>query len=669
MIQNSRRFGIQTILPRLMELRPAVLLHRRWCVSAIALALTWPTGVTAANVELPRDFSVVQGTGSIYYESFTDNRSGGAATPAELPYVGVLDIVNGNVVFSGPTYQHQVFSHHTAMYESTRDLLLLHPRLSASESLAASVAFDVTESGLYQVVGRFARANDYRLAGDGVVVMVFVNENTVVPLMEAAISADHLVDPDDPFSGTGTAGFDEVVWLDPGDSLRFGVFGGPIGSVNGNFDVTALDLSITALAISDQVAKLLASDGAGVDHFGSSVAINGGTVVVGAPHDDDNGSDSGSAYVFERDHGGVDNWSEAAKLTASDGAEYESFGGSIALSGDTVVVGASFDGGSGYHAGSAYVFERDQGGADNWGQATKLTASDAASYDNFGWSVAISSDTVVVGASGDDDNGSRSGSAYVFERDHGGADNWGEAAKLTASDGGEIDLFGVSVAIRGDTVVIGADADDENGSGSGSAYVFERDHGGADNWGESTKLTASDGVGGDRFGRSVALSGDTVVVGALYDNDNGSNSGSAYVFERDHGGADNWGESAKLTAPDGAENDLFSSSVAISGGTVIVGAINNDDNGSNSGSTYVFERDRGGADNWGQTAKLTASDGAENDRFSSSVAISGGTVIVGANGDDDNGSASGSAYIFIINTLFADDFETGDTSAWTMAAP
>jgi hypothetical protein len=176
---RSGRFGIKTFLFRLMGLRPAVLLHRRWCVSAIALVLTWPSGIMAADVELPRDFSVVQGTGSIYYESFTDNRSGGVATPTELPYVGLLDIVNGSVVFSGPTYQHQVFSHHTAMHESTRDLLLLlHPRLSASESLAASVAFYVTESGWYRVVGRFARANDYRLAGDGVVVMVFVNEDT-----------------------------------------------------------------------------------------------------------------------------------------------------------------------------------------------------------------------------------------------------------------------------------------------------------------------------------------------------------------------------------------------------------------------------------------------------------------------------------------------------------
>jgi FG-GAP repeat len=411
---RSRRFGIQSVLFKLMGSRPAVFLNCRLCVSAFALVLTWSTGVTAADVALPRDFSAVQGTGSIYYESFADNRSGVAATPTELPYVGVLDIINGSVVFSGPTYQHQVFGHHTAMFESTRDLILLHPRLSASESLAASVAFDATESGLYQVVGRFARANDYRVAGDGVVVMVFVNEDTAAPLMEAAISADHLVDPDDPFSGTGTADFDAVVWLDPGDRLRFGVFGGPIGSVDGDFDVTALELSITAASIPHEIAKLLASDGAAEDRFGAGVAISGDTVVIGANCDDYNGLCSGSAYVFDRDEGGADNWGEVKKLLASDGAAEDRFGNFVAISGDTVVIGAGGDDDNGSDSGSAYVFERDQGGADNWGQVKKLTASDGAAEDIFAGSVAISGDTVVIGAKGDDDNGSDSGSAYIF---------------------------------------------------------------------------------------------------------------------------------------------------------------------------------------------------------------------------------------------------------------
>ena len=158
--------------------------------------------------------------------------------------------------------------------------------------------------------------------------MVFVNEDTAAPLMEAAISADHLVDPDDPFSGTGTADFDVVVWLDPGDSLRFAVFGGPIGSIDGDFDVTALELSITSPAILHEVAKLLASDGAEQDRLGGSVAISGDTVVVGAHWNDDLGSNSGSAYVFidntlfvdEFETGDTSAWSLTTPLGVSTGA-------------------------------------------------------------------------------------------------------------------------------------------------------------------------------------------------------------------------------------------------------------------------------------------------------------------------------------------------------------
>jgi hypothetical protein len=397
-----------------------------------------------------------------------------------------------------------------------------------------------------------------------------------------------------------------------------------------------------------QVAKLTASDGASYDEFGRSVSISGDTVVVGSPNDDDNGSSSGSAYVFGRDHGGDGAWGQVAKITASDGDSYDRFGRSVSIGGNTVVVGAYRDDDQGSNPGSAYIFGRDQGGADAWGQVAKLTASDGASDDHFGSPVSISGDTVVVGAVYDDDSGSDSGSAYVFGRDQGGADAWGQVAKqpaplaLTARG----DLFGVSVAADGHTVVVGAIYDDDNGSYSGSSYVFSRDHGGADSWGQVAKLTASDGAIWDNFGRPVSISGDTVVVGAHWDDDNGTDSGSAYVFSRNHGGDDTWGHVAKLTASDGAGYDYFGSSVSISGDTVVVGALYDDDNGSNSGSAYIFSRDQGGADAWGQVAKLTASDGATYDVFGNSVSISGDTVVVGAYQDDDHGSNSGSAYIF-----------------------
>ena len=315
-------------------------------------------------------------------------------------------------------------------------------------------------------------------------------------------------------------------------------------------------------SIWSQQAKLDASDAAALDQFGRSVAISGDTMVVGATFDDDSGDASGSAYVFTRSGG---SWSQQAKLTASDAAALDNFGRSVAISGDTVTVGANGDDDGGSGSGSAYVFTRSGG---NWSQQAKLTATDAAAGDQFGGSVAISGDTVAAGASLDDDCGTDSGSVYVFTRS---GSSWIQQAKLTATDGAASDQFGASVAIFGDTVVAGASLDDDGGTSSGSAYVFTRSGG---NWSQQVKLFAFDGAAGDQFGISVAISGDTVVVGAYGDDDGGIDSGSAYVFTR---GVSSWFLSAKLGASDAAVDDQFGRSVAISGDTVVVGALFDDD--------------------------------------------------------------------------------------------
>ena len=185
------------------------------------------------------------------------------------------------------------------------------------------------------------------------------------------------------------------------------------------------------------------------------------------------------------------------------------------------MVDAYRDDDGGNQSGSAYVFVRSGG---TWSQQAKLTASDAAEFDLFGNSVAVSGDTAVVGNRGDADGGLDSGSAYVFVRS---GTTWSQQAKLTASDAAEFDLFGNSVAVSGDTAVIGADFDDDAGLNSGSAYVFVRS---GTTWSQQAKLTASDAAADDFFGDSVAVSGDTAVVGAPWDDDAGLNSGSAYVF-------------------------------------------------------------------------------------------------------------------------------------------
>ena len=326
-----------------------------------------------------------------------------------------------------------------------------------------------------------------------------------------------------------------------------------------------------------ETAKLTASDAAAGDYFGYSVSISGDTALVGALYDDDNGSNSGSAYIYQRQADG--SWSETAKLTASDGAQSDYFGSSVAISGDTALVGALYDDDNGYESGSAYLYQRQADGS--WSETSKLTASDAAAGDYFG-SVAISGDTALVGAYYDDDDASGSGSAYLYQRQADGS--WSETSKLTASDGAAGDNFG-SVAISGDTALVGALYDDDNGSNSGSAYIYQRQADGS--WSETAKLTASDAAAGDYFGSSVAISGDTALVGARYDDDDGDNSGSAYLYQRQADGS--WSETAKLTASDAAAGDYFGYSVSISGDTALVGARYDDDDGDESGSAYLYD--------------------------------------------------------------------------------
>ena len=212
-------------------------------------------------------------------------------------------------------------------------------------------------------------------------------------------------------------------------------------------------------------------------------------------------------------------------------------------------------------------------------QQAKLLASDGATGDEFGFSVSISGNVAIVGSQGDDDNGADSGSAYIFAFD---GTTWVLQRKLVPVDGAAGDLFGESVSISGDVAIVGAPLDDDNGDRSGSAYIYRFD---GTTWSQEQKLLASDGAERDFFGISVSISGDVAVVGALDDDDNGTDSGSAYVFRFD---GTTWTHEQKLLASDGAAEDFFGDSVSISGDVAIVGADGNDDNGPESGSAYMF---------------------------------------------------------------------------------
>ncbi len=405
--------------------------------------------------------------------------------------------------------------------------------------------------------------------------------------------------------------------------------------------------------------EITPSDGVVGDQFGNSVSIMATDVVVGAPYKDDGGEDAGAAYVFHMQAGEVE---ERAKLTVA-GARL--LGNSVAISGDTVVVGVGW---YSDYTGSAYVFERDLGGPDNWGLAAELNASDGENGDAFGWAVWIDQDTVVIGAHRWDDVAAPdAGAVYVFERDQGGASAWGEVSRLTAVDPVEDANLGSSVAISGDTILAGAACFSAFGPCVESAYVFERDQGGPGNWGETRKLIPSDSNPSqkDRFGICVSLSADTAVVGADQDLCDPAvpdqRCGSTFVFERDLGGVDNWGEATKLTASDAGHLDGFGVAVSVSGDILVIGAWLDLLGG---GSAYLFRRDSDDAQSWPEIEKLVRPAGAPA-RFGVDVAIDQDKVVVGAQDVIATTTEIGAAYWYRTAALFADGFESGDTSAWT----
>ena len=390
-----------------------------------------------------------------------------------------------------------------------------------------------------------------------------------------------------------------------------------------------------------ELAKLEASDATSTDEFSEdAIAISGDTAVIGVPnHDTAAGANAGSAYVFVRSAGNT--WTQQAKLEASDAAANDNFGKSVAISGDTVVVGAYLDDTTGgANAGSAYVFTRSDG---VWSEQDKLEASDAAAVDFFGSSVAIDGDTVVAGADRDDTAaGTDAGSAYVFTRS---GSVWSQQDKLEASDATSTDRFGIAVAVDGDTAVVGTYFDDTAaGTDAGSAYVFTRS---GSVWSEQQKLEAADAAANDNFGFSVDVDGDTAVIGASADDTTagGANAGSAYVFTRS---GSVWSEQQRLDASTPATANLFGRSVAISGDTAVIGA-----RWDILGEADVFTRS---GSTWTHRAALEASDEASGDNFGYTVAIDGGTAVVGARLDDTAaGTDAGSAYAFVLGSFITPD--------------
>lgn len=383
-------------------------------------------------------------------------------------------------------------------------------------------------------------------------------------------------------------------------------------------------ISLPASAATVQEAKMRPADGANGDFFGGSVSIDGRWAAVGASGNDEKGPGAGAVYVYRID--GTGRWVFDAKLTASDGQDGDAFGASVSISGGVVAIGATGDDDDGTFAGAAYVFTRS---ASGWTQQAKLHSSTPNAYGVFGGAVALRGGTLAVGSRGDDGRAYHAGAVFVFEA-LGAA--WSEQAKLTALDGGLGDQLGTFIGVSGDSIVASAPAD-----GPGSAYVFVR---GGTVWSQQAKLVASDAASGDAFGNlSASISGDSVVVGAEGDDGASPDTGAAYVFTRTAGV---WSEQAKLVASDPQQGTGFGRTAVVQVDRILVGAYFRP-RFVDRGSVYVFDRT---GSSWNQSAIIIPSD-PRGHMFGMALGMSGDGAIVGAPLDGGAGPPqTGAAYLF-----------------------
>jgi hypothetical protein len=396
------------------------------------------------------------------------------------------------------------------------------------------------------------------------------------------------------------------------------------------------------------IQSLTAFDAQTNDNFGTAVAVSGDYVIVGAMNEDDGGfSNSGAVYIFHRT--GPDAWDTGIKLKSPAPHSSELFGCSVSISGDYAVVGARGNNSLGISSGAAYIFNRT--GPNTWDAGTKISASDAQTGDLFGFSVSINGDYVVVGATSEDGGTGNpyvdAGAAYIFHRT--GTTAWDEGIKLATPDMQASSAYGYSVAINNDYAVVSSPWKSDSFITQGTAYVFHRT--GTNTWDSGTIITATDPGANDWFGMSVSICGDYIAVGAAGE-DGGlgspySNSGAAYIFQRT--GTNTWDNGIKITAPDSQSADYFGSSLSLSGDYLAVGAYL-EKNGPgdplvDSGSAYIFHRT--GVNSWDSGTRISTPDAQAGDEFAYSVAIGNGYIVGGAGKKTAGGVAgAGKVYIF-----------------------
>jgi hypothetical protein len=401
------------------------------------------------------------------------------------------------------------------------------------------------------------------------------------------------------------------------------LYGSDLGAASSPLTTEAPEISGDPSLISE--VKLMASDGNRYDYFGQSLSIDGDYALVGAPHDDDNGLDSGAAYIF-RWNG--ERWQEEGKLLPSDGARKDNFGQSLSISGEVALVGAS---------GAAYMFRWD---GKSWQEEEKLLASDGG--DQFGSALSVSGDMALVGAPEDEGENDQYllGSVYAY-RFHG--ESWQEEDKLLASDGGEYHEFGLSLSLSGEVALVGTSRE--------AAYIFRWD---GKEWQEETKLTPDENFFHDEFGESVSVNGELAVVGAREHNfDYNPEPGAAYIYRFD---GKQWQEEAILSS--GLLFDGFAQAVSLSESVVIVAAQRQNYDEPSTGMAYIYRFD---GSSWREETKLA---GNVEGRFGQALAVSGEELLIGVPGDDDTilGGNVGAAYLYDLSSQSAPDIALSPSS-------
>jgi len=399
------------------------------------------------------------------------------------------------------------------------------------------------------------------------------------------------------------------------------------------------------------------------DGFGIAMDISGNFAIVGAYQDDDRGVDAGAAYIFEYSEQ-LDNWYQARKLTALDGADNDAFGRSVAIDGNRAVVGAFADDiynpvtmTDNVNAGSVYVFDYD---GTKWLQSAKLTGDGFinSAGDLFGYAVDVKGNRIIAGAHLDNENGNDAGSVFVYDFD---GNNWIETQKIMPADSNPGDEFGYSISMDGNRVLIGAYKNDERDTNTGAAYLYQYDPIIAMGYLLQDKLLPNNIVGdaGEYFGTAVSLKGNHAMIGAFYDDTPTTNddAGSVYYF-RKSSTTNDWNQSQVLTASDHEPNDRFGYSVSLFGNQVLIGSWLDDDNGTDSGSVYLFNQNPNTL-YWTEYEKIVPDDGGSTDYFGVSVALTDQWTMVGAHRFDQisNTDDSGTVYVFVDDVIFKNGFE------------